>query len=73
MNPFTWCASMVLACTSIILWFVGEPRASRLVFVMAVGGALFWVGEGVLAALRGRCKPSPAENARRYTSEEETW
>lgn len=22
---------------------------------------------------RGRCKPSPVENARRYTSEEETW
>lgn len=54
MNPFTWCSSLVLACTSLFLYAMGEPRASRLVFFMAVGGALFWVGEGVLAAMRER-------------------
>lgn len=56
MNPFTWCSSLVLACTSLFLYAMDEPRASRLVFFMAVGGALFWVGDLVHAAVRERRK-----------------
>lgn len=78
-------AQAAYSCGERVAWVT--PEEYEAACYTAVGSQRFVPGFGNVLLLlgvrlevltpedieRGRCKPSPVENARRYTSEEETW